>query len=102
MKTLVTVNLVILVVVFGIIVIFIGLDLKKWRSWLFGAYSFLSAFLFTLISTGNINESLMGGAIIAFALMFAGATTHLTKEHAKRLLQEHEKKSKRTSTKKSH
>jgi len=31
---------------------FIGLDLKKWSSWLLGFYGFLSGFLFGLVTAG--------------------------------------------------
>jgi hypothetical protein len=90
METLITINVVILVIVTGI-VIYIGLDLKKWHSWLFGAYAFLTLFLAGLIGVGSINEALKVGALGTFALMFVGVTTRLNRERAKKWLREHGK-----------
>lgn len=88
MKTVAIVNGVIFAII-TVIAIYIGLDLKKWQSWLFCVYSFLSAFLFALVSTGNIDESLKGGAIVAFATMFVGVTGRWNRERAKKWLREH-------------
>lgn len=35
--------------------IFIGLDLRKWRSWLYGLYGFISGFMIGL-SVGGITK----------------------------------------------
>lgn len=99
MKTLATVNAVIFAVIGGL-AIGIGLDLKKWYSWLFGAYAFLTFFLVGLGGSGNINNALKAGALATFIIMFGGAVRHWNRESAKKWLQEHEKKGKRTSTKK--
>ena len=93
MKTLATVNVVIFAIVGGL-AMGIGLDLKKWYSWLFGAYGFLTFFLVGLVGTGSINEAIKAGALIAFATMFVGVTTRWNQERAKRLLRERKKKEK--------
>ena len=72
MKTLATVNGVIFAIVFGLVVAS-GFDLKKWYSWLFGVYGFLTFFLVGIVGTGNINEAIKAGALFAFFTMFGGA-----------------------------
>ena len=74
------------------ITIFIGLDLKKWPSWLYGIYGFLSGFLFgfsefndngSLGLSMNLTGSLQVGAIFAFLIMWGGATTRWKKQRFK-------------------
>lgn len=89
MKTLATVIGVIFVII-SAIVIYIGLDLKKWQSWLFGVYGFLTFLLVGLVGTGNIVESIKVAAIVAFATMFVGVTMRWNRERAKKWLREHE------------
>jgi hypothetical protein len=89
MKTLATLSVVIFAIVFAI-TIYIGLDLKKWQTWLFGVYGFLTFFLVGLIGTGNVIESIKVGAIVAFATIFVGVTTSWNRERAKKWLREHE------------
>ena len=91
METLVTVNVVIFVIAGGIAVA-IGLDLKKWYSWLIGAYGFLTFFLVGLVVTGSIHEAVKAGALSAFITMFGGATTRWNKELTKKWLREYKKK----------
>jgi hypothetical protein len=91
MKTLAMVNGVIFVIVTGIAVS-IGFDVKKWHSWLFGAYGFLTFFLVGLVGTGNIIESIKIGIIVAFVTIFIGMTTRWTRERAKNWLREQDKK----------
>ncbi len=89
MKTLATVIGVIFIIV-SAIAIYVGLDLKKWQTWLFGVYGFLTFLLTGLVGTGNIIESIKVGAIVAFATVFVGVTTRWNRERAKKWLQEHE------------
>jgi hypothetical protein len=81
MVTVINANLFVFVIVAGI-AMFRGLDLKKWSSWLFALYGFLSGFLcgflkqddngsFTLLV--NWTGSLQLGALFAFVVMYAGA-----------------------------
>lgn len=90
MKIVATVGVVIFAIV-SIIAVYIGLDLKKWQSWLFGVYGFLTFLLVGLVGTGNIYESVKIGAIVALATMFVGVTARWTRERAKNWLREQEK-----------
>jgi hypothetical protein len=74
MKTFATVIAVVFAVVAGIAVS-IGFDLKRWQSWSFGVYGFLTFFLVGLVGTGNVIESIKIGVVVAFATMFVGVTT---------------------------
>ena len=48
METIISVNIFVFLIVSAVCV-FIGLDLKKWSSWLLGLYAFLTGFLFSFI-----------------------------------------------------
>jgi hypothetical protein len=81
MTTIITVNLFVFVIVAGI-GMFKGLDLKKWSSWLFALYGFVTAFLCGFLRQDdngslkllvNWTGSLQLGALFAFAVMYAGA-----------------------------
>lgn len=61
--------------IFLVIAGYTGLDLKKWSSWLYGIYGFLSGFLFgflvfnddnTLDLSMNLTGSLQAGTLLAF------------------------------------
>jgi hypothetical protein len=73
MKTVAVVNLVIFLVVCGAVV-FSGLDLRKWTSWLLGAYGFLSGFLVGLL-VAHMEQPVILGALFALAVLFGGGTT---------------------------
>jgi hypothetical protein len=96
MKTLAIVNGVIFAIVFGLVVA-IGFDLKKWHSWLFGVYGFLTFFLVGLVGTGSINEAIKAGVLFAFITMFGGAVMRWNQERAKSLLQDRNKRRKNKS-----
>jgi hypothetical protein len=68
----IVVSLILLLVV-GFVVSLKGLDLRKWRSWLYGAISFLCGFVLGLSLRSNWIESLKGGTIFAFVTLFTGA-----------------------------
>ena len=91
MKTVATANVVILAIVYAI-AIYLGLDPKKWQTWLLSLYSFLTFFLVGLIGIGNFYESVKLGAIVTFALIFGGIITYWNRERAKKWLQEHYEK----------
>jgi hypothetical protein len=93
MKTLVTINVVIFLIIAGIAVGW-GLDLKKWYSWLLGTYAFISFFLVGLVGTGSINEAIKAGILFAFLIMFGGAVMRWNREHAEKWLSDHDKKEK--------
>lgn len=63
-------------VIIGGIVVFVGLDLKKWHSWLVGLYAFVVGFLFALSIWSSLSGALQLGALFAFAILYGGATTH--------------------------
>jgi hypothetical protein len=71
METIITVNIFVFLIVGGICV-FIGLDLKKWSSWLLGLYGFLTGSLVGLLSPGE-SLSLDVGALLAIAVRRNGA-----------------------------
>jgi hypothetical protein len=50
----------------------IGLDLRKWSSWLFGIYGFLSGFLIGFLIV-DVRSGLMGGVLFAFIVLYGGA-----------------------------
>ena len=52
METVATVNVVIFLIVYGIAV-FIGIDPKKWQTWLLSLYGFLTYFLAGIVGTGK-------------------------------------------------
>lgn len=87
MKTLLTLNIIVFAIVAGAEFIF-GFDPKKWHTWLFGVYGFLSILGFGLSETGRIDESLMASSIVILALMFIGVTTRWSRERAKKYLRE--------------
>ena len=74
MSAIVNTNFVVYLIVCGI-AIFIGLDLKKWFSWLFGLYGFISGFLFGLLRS-DIRGGLVMGALFAFVVIYGGATSY--------------------------
>ena len=90
MKTVATANVVILAIVYAI-AIYLGLDPKKWQTWLLSLYSFLTFILVGLLGTGNFYESVKLGAIVTFALIFGGIITYWNRERAKKWLREHYK-----------
>jgi hypothetical protein len=66
-----------------------GLDLKKWSSWLFALYGFITGFLIGYLSQDDWNapllvnwkSSLQLGALFAFVVMYAGT---MNRWHRKR------------------
>ncbi len=57
----------------------IGLDLKKWSSWLFGLYGFLSGIWIGFIS-GYSSSGWQLGAVFALAVMYGGAMTRYNRQ----------------------
>ncbi len=90
MRTVVTVNAFILAIVVAI-AIYIGIDLKKWQTWLLSLYGFLSLFLVGIVGTGNFYESVAVGAIVTLAMVIVGVTTYWNRERARKWLKEHDK-----------
>jgi len=90
MKTVATMSTVIFAIIF-VLTIYTGLDIKKWQSWLFGVYGFLTFFLVGMVGTGDIYESVKVGTIVAFATVLVGVTTRWNRERAKKWLKEQEK-----------
>lgn len=87
MKTLATVNGVIFTLVVSIAT-YIGLDPKKWQTWLLSLYGFLTFFLVGIVGTGNVYEAVKIGAIVTLAMIFVGITTYWSRERAKKWLKE--------------
>ena len=90
MKTVATVNVVILAIVTAI-AIYIGINPKKWQTWLLSLYGFLSFFLAGIVGTGNFYESVAVGVVATLAIMFVGITTYWNRERARKWLKEHDK-----------
>ena len=74
METVAIANIFVFVVVSGIAIYF-GLELKKWSSWLFSLYGFLSGFLIGFIK-GGVQGGLEFGALCAFVVMFGGVMSY--------------------------
>ena len=89
MKTIATVNGVIFVIAISI-AIYIGLDPKKWQTWLLSLYGFLTFFLAGIVGTGNFYESIKAGTVGTFLIIFTGIITYWNRERAKKWLSEHE------------
>jgi len=84
MEVVILVNFIIFALI-GSIVVFNGLDLKKWSSWLLGVYGFFSGFLGGFLRSDV--EKLMCiklGALFAFSVMFGGGITHWHKQRLKK------------------
>jgi len=90
MKTVAIVNLGIFLIVYGI-AMYLGLNPKKWQTWLLGLYGFLTLFLVGIVGTGNFYESIKAGAL-GIAVIFGGIVTYWNRERARKWLQEHEEK----------
>lgn len=70
-------------VIVGLIGIFIGLDPKKWTSWLYGVYGFASGFLIGFFRD-DVSAGLKLGLLFAVAVMWGGVTTHRQKQRFKK------------------
>jgi len=70
-------------VIVGLIGIFIGLDPKKWASWLFGVYGFVSGFLIGFLRD-DVSAGLKLGLLCAVAVMWGGVTTRWQKQRSKK------------------
>lgn len=90
MKTVATANGVIFIIILSI-AIYIGLNPKKWQTWLLSLYGFLTFFLAGIVGTGNFYESIKAGAL-GIAVIFGGIVTYWNRERARKWLQEHEEK----------
>ena len=82
MSAIVNANFVVYLIVCGM-AIFVGLDLKKWSSWLFGLYGFISGFLFGL-SKADVPGGLGLGTLFAFVVMYGGATSFWHRQRYKK------------------
>lgn len=81
MATIIIANVFVFLIVY-FMVTFKGLDLKKWSSWLYGLYGFLTGFLVGFLSQDNTGDlrlavnlagSLQVGALFAFIVIYTGA-----------------------------
>ena len=72
MEKLVVANVIVAIAI-GAIYALIGIDIRKWPSWLFGVYCFVSGFLVGQLN-GNLQDSLVLGAFFAFMFLAAGTT----------------------------
>jgi hypothetical protein len=80
METIITVNIFVFLIMSAVCV-FIGLDPKKWSSWLLGLYGFLTGFSFSFIrSDADMGSRLILGALCAYAVMAAGIMIYHTKQ----------------------
>jgi len=70
-------------VVVGGFVVYKGLDLRKPRSWLYGAIAFFFFGIVGGLLFGNVIEGLKGGAMLAFLMLLGGATTRRHRQRYK-------------------
>lgn len=82
MSAIINANFVVYLIVCGT-AIFVGLDLKKSFTWLFGFYGFISGFLFG-ISKANISGGVVMGALFAFVILYGGATSYWHRQRFKK------------------
>lgn len=82
MTEIVNANFVVYLIVSGM-AIFLGLDLRKWFSWLFGLYGFISGFLFGLLKSDNSGGFTMG-ILFAFVVIYGGAMSHWHRKRFKK------------------
>lgn len=80
-ETIAMANFYIFVLV-GFIGIFLGLNLRKWSSWLYGIYGFLSGFFLGFLFL-DVRRGLELGAIFAFAVMYGGACVYWGRQRYK-------------------
>ena len=71
-----------LFVIVSCVRVFLGLDLRKWPSWLYGVYGFLSGFFLGLVFL-DIWRGVELGILFAFAVMFGGANVRRGRERYK-------------------
>jgi len=81
MDKTVIVILIVYLIISGIAVIG-GLDLRKWHSWLYGIFGFVSGF-FIFFSMGDLHSGLIGATLSAFIIIYGGAMTRLHKQRYK-------------------
>lgn len=81
METLITFNFVVFLLISGI-PFFRGLDIKKWLSWLYGLYGFVTGFLAGLM-WADVLGGVQLGIVFAFIVMYGGATTYWHKQRFK-------------------
>lgn len=81
MLTLAYANLFIFLVVCGGC-IFIGLDPRKWFSWLFGLYGFVSGFIFGLLKA-DTRGGIMLGALFALVVIYGGISSFWQRQRFK-------------------
>jgi len=78
MEKIVIANLIVFIIVSGICT-FVGLDLKKWYSWLAGLYGFLSGcFAGFIVEDGSPSWQL--GLLFAFVILSSGAMTRVNRQ----------------------
>jgi hypothetical protein len=83
METIMLANLFVFLII-CFINVFIGLDLKKWTSWLYGLYGFLTGFWCSFIRlNADMSSRLTLGVLFAFAVMSAGAMARVHKQRYK-------------------
>jgi hypothetical protein len=82
MSTIVNINFIVYLITCGS-AIFVGLDLKKWRSWLLGLYGFISGYLFGLLKS-DTSGGLVMGALFAFVIIYGGATSYWHRQRFKK------------------
>jgi len=78
METLIMIFFYIFVLIGGVSIV-IGLDLKKWYSWIIGLYGFAIGFLMGLVWV-DITTAIMAGTLIAFLTLFSGAMSRWNRE----------------------
>jgi hypothetical protein len=82
MEKIVMANFIVFVIV-GVICTIVGLNLKKWYSWLVGFYGFLSGYFLGLI-VENGSSSWQVGLLFAIAIMSSGAMTRRNRQRYSR------------------
>ena len=80
MKTLFMVVFCIYVVIGGLSMV-IGLDLKKWYSWLIGVFGFITGFLMGMVKS-DIQTAITMGMLFPFFTLTSAALTHWNRKRS--------------------
>ncbi len=81
MRTILLINSIVFIII-GSMIIYIGVDLKKRTSWLWGAYGLISGFLVGLL-WADLVQAILIGIIFTFVIMYGGAITHWHRQRFK-------------------
>lgn len=93
MKTLASVAILIFLIV-SFVMYRVGYNIKKWQTWAYAIYGFLTFLFAGLVGKTNLLETIIGSIVLVLVVIFGSAMTKWSKDRADALLQEDERKRK--------